>query len=171
MAMNIGQYQTVDNGDLNKTLKIIVAHNNAWDEDDIRFTSYFNTTYNEGVEPGEFNWAPGINSAEYRSIPWRSFQIFDQYLDDEMIDEASVPIAGTNLTTAVFEATTIENIAFSVKSGQTVQMLLLQTNSNIEVSLFLHSDILSNAEMLGQLALDIMTSAELVARIEDFLVI
>jgi hypothetical protein len=55
-------------------------------------------------------------------------KFFEEELNDTTMLDAFRPIEGTNFTTAVYYATTIDNPAFGVKAGQQVQILLLQIN-------------------------------------------
>jgi hypothetical protein len=104
VALNIGQYQTVDNGDLSRYMKIIFTDHNYFADSNVKFLSYFETPFNKDVAPGEFIWADGP-----QATPWRSPQIFEEELDDSTMLDAFRPIEGANFTTAVYYATTIDN--------------------------------------------------------------
>jgi hypothetical protein len=172
LAMNVGQYHTVDNGDLSKTMKVILTNNNFHTDTNVKFLSYFSTTFNQGVAPGEFVWPPSTeaNATSAQKAPWRSMQIFSEYLDDKNMLAKFEPIPGTSsLTTAVYQATTIDNVAFGVKGGQKVEILLLQINSDIPTNLFFKSNVDRYSVPLANLASEIMNSEELVARIISFL--
>ena len=103
------------------------------------------------------------------NAPWRSPQIFREYLDDESLLSAVQEIPGINVTTARYSATTLENRAFGVKAGQKVEILLLQINSNISTFLVLKSEILLQKQNVADLASGIASSDVLVSRILDFL--
>ncbi len=106
--MYIGQYQTVDNGDLSRYMKIVIWRLSPQPQlSNVKFLSYFETTLNKDVAPGEFIWGDGP-----QATPWRSPQFFEEELDDSTILDAFRPIEGTNFTTAVYNATTIDNPAF-----------------------------------------------------------
>lgn len=170
MAQNIGQYQTIDNGDLDKTLKMIVTNNNYYSDSNAKFLSYFSTSFNEDVSPGDFVWAPGTGSGQIaQQTPWRSMQIFQESMDSAALEDAFVEISGTNLTTAVYKATTIDNPAFGVKEGQKVEILLLQINSNIPTFIVGSSVTEAMTEPLAELAEQIAGSKQLVGRINEFL--
>jgi hypothetical protein len=172
LAMNVGQYHTVDNGDLSKTMKVILTINNDRTDTNVKFLSYFSTTFNQEVAPGDFVWPPFTepDTVSAQRAPWRSMQIFSEYLDDESMLAKFEQIPDTSsLTTAVYQATTIENAAFGVKAGQKVEILLLQINSDIPTNLFVKSNVDRYSVPLADLATEIMNSEELVAQIFSFL--
>jgi hypothetical protein len=164
MAMNIGQYQTVDNGDLGRFMKIIFTNHNYFADSNVKFLSYFETPFNKDVAPGEFIWADGP-----QATPWRSPQIFEEELDDSTMLDAFRPIEGTNFTTAVYYATTIDNPAFGVRAGQQVQILLLQINSYIPVFIFGPEETVQFTAPMADMAESIAGSTELQNRILEFL--
>jgi len=148
---------------------ILTNHNNILDTD-VKFLSYWQTSFNEGIQPGDFIWAPGTTpTLSAQNAPWRSPQIFSEYLDDESILAATETIPGTNLTSAVFAATTLENKAFGVKAGQRVEIILFQINSNLPTFLLAKSSLEIQAQEFAALVSDIATSDELVDRISAFL--
>jgi hypothetical protein len=164
MAMNIGQYQTVDNGDLSRYMKIVFTNHNYFADSNMKFLSYFKTPFNKNVAPGEFIWADGP-----QATPWRSPQIFEEELNDSTMLDAFRPIEGTNFTSAVYYATTIDNPAFGVKAGQQVQILLLQINSYIPVFIFGPEDTMQFTAPMADMAESIAGSMELQKRILEFL--
>ena len=167
----MGQYHTIDKGNLNKTMKVIQTLSKSVLDTNAKFLSYFSTTFNRGIAPGDSIWAPGIDSKglSAENAPWRSPQIFREYLDDESLLSAVQEIPGINVTTARYSATTLENRAFGVKAGQKVEILLLQINSNIPTFLVLKSEILLQKQNVADLASGIASSDVLVSRILDFL--
>jgi hypothetical protein len=169
VAMNIGQYQTIDDGDLTVPIKLIVTNNNYYTDSNVKFLAYFNTTFNQEAEPGAFDWAPPTGSGVAQAAPWRSMRIFAEYLDDASLLAAFEPIEDTNLTTAVYTATTIDNPAFGVKAGQTVEILLLQINSNIPTTIIGLPATTFYTQPLAEMASTISSSSVLVQRIIDFL--
>jgi hypothetical protein len=172
LAGNIGQYQTIDKGDLSKTLKVIVTNNNFHTDSNVRFLSYFSTTFNQGIAPGDFIWPPftiagGVSAQE---APRRSTQIFKEFLDDKGMLAKFEPIPNTNgLTSAIYRVTTIQNDAYGVMEGQKVELLLLQTNSKIPTNLLTLRNVNRYSVALADIAVDIMNSKELVSRIQAFL--
>ncbi|CAB9497417.1 expressed unknown protein [Seminavis robusta] len=170
LAQNIGHYHTYDEADLSETLKVIVTNNNFFEDTNAKFLSYFSTTFNQGVTPGAYVWPPGtVPGDAAQENPWRSMQIFSDYLDDESLLAAFNTIPGTTLTTAVYEVTTLDNPVFGVKAGQRVQLLLLQINSDIPTAIFTASQITQNTVPLAELAKTIASSDELVSRIQAFM--
>lgn len=170
LALNIGHYHTIDGGSLTETLKVIVTNNNFIEDTNVKFLSYFSTTFNQNVNPGEFVWPPGtVPGDSAQENPWRSMQIFQDYLDDESMLAQFIPIQNTDLTTAIYEVTTVANPAFGVKAGQRVDVMLLQINSDIPTQLLFKSDIEKWTLPLAEMAKQIAGSDELVARIQAFL--
>jgi hypothetical protein len=169
VAMNIGQYQSIDVGDLTVPIKLIVTNNNFYADSNVRFLAYFNTTFNQEAEPGAFDWAPPAGSGVAQPTPWRSMRIFAEYLDDASMLAAFEPIEDTNLTTAVYTATTIDNPAFGIKAGQTVEILLLQINSNIPTAIIGLTATTLLTQPLAEMASTISSNKVLVQRITNFL--
>ena len=174
LAGNIAQYQK--NHTLNETIKVIVTNHNYYEDTNVKFLSYFNTTFNQDIEPGALVWAPTpYGNQSFLSVgggnlhPWRSMQIFSDYMDDAILRSQCLPIPRVNLTTATFHVTTIRNRAFGVTGGQSVQILLLQLNSNIPTNIFLPSANDQYRIPLVDMANDIMTSTVLLDRIAAFI--
>ena len=143
---------------------VITNTNEEWDTEWNRaqFLQYFSTYFNENVPPGGFLWGPGFFA------PYRSPQIFEEYLDPDGIDALLEPIEGTNLTTALLTGTTVNNSAFGVVEGQTVNILLLNTNAPITTYVVGLSQIEALSEPLAEMAAEIAGSEELVRRVRDF---
>jgi len=168
LAQTIGMHQV--NCILSKTLKIILTNHNFFEDTNNRFLQYFNTTFNQGIAPGDFIWPPPLGAGQgAESSPIRSKQIFSNFLDDASMLEAFVPIPGTNLTSAVYKVTTLENSAFKVKAGQNIEILLLQINSNIPTGIFGKNETDTQAPLLAELAMTIAESQILLERIAVFL--
>ena len=163
LGLHIGQYHSIDKGDKSKVLKVIISISNNWLDNDSKLLAYFKTTFNQGVEPGGFLWGPGFREALAAQInPWRSPQIFENYLDQETLLEMRTPIPNSPVSTVRMTATTIRNPAYHVQAGQTVDLLLLfLTNSTIGIN-----D--SNKVPLAELARGIAASDELLERVVDF---
>ena len=56
LALNIGQYQSRMDGDMCKTLKIVLTDTNEYNYSPEGILSYFNTTFNDHVAPGDYLW-------------------------------------------------------------------------------------------------------------------
>ena len=146
-------------------LKAIITNTNQeWDTEWNRaqFLQYFSTYFNRNVSAGGFLWGPGFYA------PYRSPQIFEEYLDPNGIDALLEPIEGTNLTTALLTGTTVDNPAFGVVGGQTVNILLLNTNAPITTYVVGLSQIEALSEPLAEMAAEIAGSGELVRRVRHF---
>ena len=111
-------------------VKLIISNNNYYSNNMNNVLGYFSTSWNEGVAPGDFIWAPGVGSGPENN-PWQSNQIFNEYLDEESLKALLQPIAGTNLTSATVSATTVDNDVYGMVAGQKVSILVLNINSNI----------------------------------------
>jgi len=167
-VQNIAEYQR--DGNLTKTLKIIYTYNNLLEETDNRFLGYFRTTFNQNIGPGDFVWVPGIlaGTDQVRQTPWRSMQVFSDYLDDDIADAARRTVSNSNYTYAVYNATTIDNAAYGVKAGQQIQILELRVNGDIPTVLFSTGAVRSQTIPLAEAAVGIMSSAELLDAVKTF---
>ena len=176
LAGNIAQYQKNPDHSLNATIKVILTNHNYYEDTNMKFLSYFNTTFTKDIEPGDFVWPPtAYGNSSFLALgggnfhPWRSMQIFTDYMDDTLMLSKFVRIPDTNLTTAIYEVTTIDNPAHGVTGGQRVQVLLLQLNSNIPTNLFVPRSIEKSTLAWANMANEIMTSTVLTDRIKAFI--
>jgi hypothetical protein len=151
-------------------MKVILTNNNFSRDSNVKFLSYFSAPFNQGVRPGDYVWPPATvpDFISAQNAPWRSMQIFEDYLDDASMLARFVPIPGTQLTTALYKTKTLENSAFGVKKGQNVEILLLQINSNIPTAILTPNAVDQWANPLADLAVTIMSSNELISRIITF---
>lgn len=164
LAMNIANFQK--SGNLSATLKVVLTNTNIWSDASYSTSmilSYFNTTFNQGVHPGAYIWAPE------QVAPWPSSQIFDTYLDATMLNDSMQPISnGSNVTTALLNGTTLNNPMYGVQAGQKVEILLISINSNVPTIIVGPTIIALNAEKVANLALSIASSEVLLDRIQQF---
>ena len=135
LATNIARYQDVHGaqGPSSTCLRAIVTNNNMYSDSNFNMVSFFNTSFNQGIEPGGFLWPTSWAMNNTIPHPRRSPQIFAECMSVADLDEALVSIPGTNFSTAVLRGTTINNDAFGVEAGLCVSILLLQTNSDIPI--------------------------------------
>jgi len=175
IAQTVGQYHTNDNGDLNKKMKVIVTLGNGVTDSNIAILSYFENSITEKVQPGDSLWAPPtlplelpIGLSAQRS-PWRSMQIFREYLDEDMLDAQFRQVPGKTLTTATVTGTTLDNPVFGVKAGQKIEILIIRANSPIPSWVVFQSVLEQQKVPLAELARDIAGSKELLARVTSFL--
>jgi len=150
------------------SVKLIMVNNNFYTNNANNVLQYFNTTNNQGVEPGGFLWPIGVTDDTPNDAPWMSQQIFGEYYDTETLTSVLESIEGTNLTTARLEGNTVTNAAFGVVEGTKVSILLLQINSNIP-TFVIGPDTEAQIPNLVELAETIAGSEELRGRVEDFL--
>ena len=134
VAANIASYQRSANADLSKTIHLVITNTNSAFENNTydlqQYLQYYNTHFNEGVAPGGYVWLPGFMS------PYTSPQIFAETLNDDDMLNAVEEIEGSNLTTLRLSGTTIDNPAYGVRAGQTVEILMLNINA-VHLLLFL----------------------------------
>lgn len=169
LALNVGQYQTIDNGDLNKTLKVILTNDNIQTDSNVQFLSYFQTSYNKGIAPGDFLWLPSWSvHGPPAPTPVRSYQIFEESLDEELLRSKSQQLSGTNMTYALINATTLDNPVFGVKAGQHVELLLLQINSPIPTTVIGRNTTQEYMAPLADMARDIASNTQLISIVRDF---
>jgi len=165
-AMNIAQYQQENS--LDTPLKIVLTNtnhaalNSTYEQS--MLLSYFNTTFNTGVEPGQFVWAPG------QKTPWASSQIFDNEMDFEQLESLLQPIENSTLTTAVIDnLTTLDNPIYGVQAGQRVDVLLININNDIPNGVIGVPAIEYFTPELADLAANqIASNAELLERVQQF---
>jgi hypothetical protein len=79
--------------------------------------SYFEAPFNKERGSGR------VYLGEWSASNSVAVSTSEEELNDTTMLDAFRPIEGTNFTTAVYYATTIDNPAFGVKAGQQVQIL------------------------------------------------
>ena len=169
LALNIGHYQTIEQGDLSKTLKVIITSNNYALDTNVNVLSYFQTTFNGVVAPGDFIWAPATgNSGLAQTTPWRSYQIFQDYLDDSLVTSCMESVPGTNVTYCFLNATTVDNQAFGVKAGQAVELLWFKVNSGIPTIVIGRNATRTYTPQLVDLSYEIANNTYMVDLVKSF---
>ena len=168
LALNIGQYQSRANGDLSKTLRVVVTNNNNYLYGPEPVLAYFNTSFNRDVAPGDFFW-PSSPSVWCFPIGILSPQIFEETVEMGDIESVTEPISGMNVTTAVLTGTTIDNPAFKTKAGQKVEIMLISLNSFIPTDIIGTTEIEEYTQPLADMAKSIAGSQELVDRVTSFM--
>lgn len=163
-VINVAQYQ-VAGGDLNETLKVILTNTNEEWGTEFQHTQvlqYFESSINIDVEPGEFNWPPGM------WVPYQSPQIFGDTMDAATLDSLIEPIAGSNMTTAILKGTTIDNPNFQIQAGQKVEILLINLNEPITTFVVTPDIVDYFTEPLADMVVHIAENEELANRIKAF---
>ena len=170
LATNIARYQDIygAQGPSSTCLRAIVTNNNMYSDSNFNMLSFFNTSFNQGVEPGGFLWPTLWAMNNTIPNPRRSPQIFAECMSDADLDDMLVSIPGTNFSTAVLRGTTIKNDAFGVEAGLCVSILLLQTNSDIP-TLVLPPNAQAHQNSLAELAKDIASNDLIKERVASFL--
>lgn len=167
LVQTLSNYQNSADAYLSQTIKIIMTHHNWANETDTTVLGYFSTTFNQGIAPGDYLWPPNNSDILPASTnPTRSRQVFAEYFDQESWLEASVPVSNASFSTAIHTVTTIDNPAFGIKGGQTVELLYIRINSDFPREI----DTLEYKEELASLAESLASNDELAERIETFAV-
>jgi hypothetical protein len=78
------------------------------------------------------------------------------------------PVDGTNLTTALLKATTINNDAYGVLAGQDVEILLIDLNAAIPTVIVGQESASAFTTPLADMAFTIASSRDLLDRISSF---
>ena len=173
LATNIARYQDAygAQGGSSTCLRAIVTDNNMNTQSNFHMLSYFNTSFNQGIDPGGFLWPTSLLWAMNmppNPNPRQSPQIFAECMSDADLNDALVSIPGTNFSTAVLRGTTINNDAFGVEAGTCVSILLLQTNSDI-TTLVTPPNALAYQGSLAELAKGIASNDLIKERVATFL--
>ena len=168
--MNVAQYQRDYPGSIDSTtLKFVSINPNAVTPtndyttyNDAIYLGYFNTTFNIGIDPGEFIWSPG------QPVPWPSTQIFEEFMDADELHAKFEIVKGTNWTTAILKGTTVHNPVYGVSAGQSVEILYFMINSLIPSQVVGTQMIKEFSEPMADLTRNIATNEDLQSRIIDF---
>ena len=172
LAHNIGEYQknlsSTDNDGV--VIKIIFTDNIEPSQEPVSLLSLFNTTFNQGIAPGDSIWLPADLGFGAFQPPLRSPQIFAEYLDEKMLQNQLTQLgSGSSLTATVLTATTVDNPAFKVRAGTRVEMFYTQTKSALPTGLFGKTLTAILKSQYAQLAADISANALLKERLGVFL--
>jgi hypothetical protein len=166
LGLNIGQYQTRENGDIdNTTLKFVLTNDAASTP---HILAYFKTDFNKNIAPGDFLWPADKDGKAAFQLPNQSPQIFDTKMDSKILDSITQPIDGLTVTTALISTTTIANPAFKTKAGQKVEILLITLNSKIPIAVIGLEQIRKQKWPLADMARDISSNKELLRRVKSF---
>lgn len=163
LALTIGQFHQ-SGGDLDAPLKVLLVNTNELFSDDSfshPLLAYFSNPENENIAPGSYHWPEGL-------LPGPSMQIFQDYLDEDNLSGLVESIPEMNLTTAVIKTTTIDNEAYGVLAGQTVNILLIDLNAAIPTVIVGEEDVDRFLPPLSRLVVDISSSSQLLDRIQSF---
>ena len=164
LVINVAQYQ-IAGGDLDETLRVILTNTNqAWGtvKEHSTYLQYFNSPINDGIEPGAYNWPPGM------FVPYQSLQIFGDFMDESILDGLIEPIPGSNMTTALLKGTTIDNPIFGIKVGQKVEILLVNLNEAITTYIATPDIVSIFTEPLADMTVHIAENEDLANRIKLF---
>ena len=167
LATTVGAYHVSSEADLSKPLKVVLTNTNfEWDNagNIQQILMHWSSPLNQGVDPGAFIWLE-----EYNRQPMQSAQIFSEFMDEEMLNSALEVVDGTNFTTAILFGTTIDNPSFSVKAGQEVEVLLINTNTPIPTLIAGPEFIDTLKQPMGNMVIEIATNPVLLARVNAFL--
>jgi hypothetical protein len=103
--------------------------------------------------------------------PVLSMQIFGEYMNSSELQSLREPVNGTNITTSILKATTIDNPTYGVRAGQAVEIFYLEIHSSIPTTIVGVNQTRYWTPKLADLAWDISTIAadDLLVRIDEFL--
>jgi hypothetical protein len=141
IAHNIAVYQdrvSESDDDFSKPLKVIYVDNKIPQNRFPSFVAYFRTWFNEGVEPDGYIWIPSTDANTPPSlVAQANRRVFDEYLDEDMIDAAhEATDDGSTVTTAIFKTTTVKNAAFGVPAGRKLEIFAIKPGSFLPSDLF-----------------------------------
>lgn len=148
-----------------KPLKVILTNTNReWisDYDLSQILQYFDAPLNDGVEPG------GHLSLAERTVPIRSPQLFQDFLDLETLNDMLVPIQGSNMTTATMSLTTIDNPVYGITAGLPVELLLINLNEPLTTVVVGPMVIANLTAPHAEMARKIASNDILVQRVRNF---
>jgi hypothetical protein len=179
LVINVAHYQRRNKNDNNNstsnsssntttgstTLKVIITNtNDVWNTtfNRAQLLHYFSTYFNQNVQPGEFLLTPGFWT------PYRSPQIFAEYMDEGTLDATLSTIPNSNMTTSLLVGTTINNPAFGIRPGLVVEILLLNLNIDIPTTLVGSQAIKKYTEPLVNMTSHVASNEVLLQRVRDF---
>jgi hypothetical protein len=163
LGLTLGQHHAIDKADQSKTLKIIYTVHTFLNGGS--FLLYFNTTDNKGIPPGGYIW-PNQSNGETTPSPWASMQIFENFLDQAMLDSMLVRVPNTFVRTARMALTTVANPKLHVDAGQKVDMLVLVISSDLPLIPVPVGPI--DGTFSAEVSRSTAASAELVAIVKEF---
>jgi hypothetical protein len=163
IALDLGNYQQNNNATVDGvTLKYLLVNS---DEAHFPLLSLFSTDFNSNVEPGDVIWT--IDMAQ--RVPWRSPQIFADSLDMDTLMSKAEAIEGLDgVSTVLLTATTTNNTAFGIVEGQSVEILVVNVDQDIPLTLFPPADLDAATGQLANMTTSLATSTELLDRIASF---
>lgn len=175
LAQNIAVYQAgkVDEDITKTTVKVIYSNHKQPDRRETDFAAYFRTSFNEGVPPGEYIWLPSfVRSDEAQVAPKPNKRIFDEHLEEQTVEDAyEATDDGSSIMTAMFTGTTIDNIAYGIRAGQRVEILLIKTGSLLPTDLigkfFTSLFKQSFADLAAEISANQILKKRVVAFLED----
>jgi len=167
VAANVGHHLKTKGVNPDEPLKLILTNTNELSKFNGtanmgQLCQYFETDFNKGVEPGGFLWNPGIE------VPYRSPQIFKDYVTKEFINANALAIPNSNMTTVTFSTTTVENLSYGVSAGQPVEILLLNLNAIMTTMVVGESAVLEYRQPLADMTNHVAFNKDLLQRVSSF---
>ena len=114
LGLHLGQYANTPK------VKVLMTLNRQNTTNNISFMGYFNTTWNVGVEPGGFVWRP-TNLLDAQDAlgtnyphPIRSYQLFEEYLDEEVFSTMLTTTPGVDVSIARMTLTVSRTLRMAV---------------------------------------------------------
>ena len=164
IAMDLGNYLTTNGAALvdGATIKYVLVNADGASQS---LLSYFSTSFNADVSPGDVVWSPTLG----QTLPWRSPQLFEDSLDLETLLGNAEPVDGLEyVSTTTLTGTTLDNPAFGVSAGHTVELLVVNVLHNITTGILTPTDVDLYTTPLAAMTVELASSSELLARLQDF---
>jgi hypothetical protein len=165
VANVLGRYQQEHGAD--NEIKLIISNNDFETNDNDNVLGYFSTPWNQGIDPGDFIWPPGVGSGPDNN-PEQSVQIFEEFFDADSFNATFEQVTGTDLSIAFVNATTVGNPAFGVIAGQKVSLAIINLNSDIPTFIVTEEVISGYTPKMVELAETIAGSQNLADKMEAF---
>ena len=165
LSATISQYQLQSTIDDDKPLKILLTNTNqGWENYEYsEFLQYFDSPFNEGVPPG------GHLSIAARYVPLRSPQLFQDFMDEDSLNDLIEPIEGSNMTTALMSGlTTLDNSVYGIQRNLRVDLMLINLNEPITTFIVGPAIIRNTTAPLAEMVQKIASNNVLVQRVRDF---
>lgn len=162
LVMNIAQYQRAG-GSPDKPVKIVLTNTNEGKFDPTpELLPYFSNDENRNVEPGGFIWGDFLSQM--------SQQIFDLPMTTQRLLDLEKPAfgEGTFSTVELKGLQTVNNPAYGVEAGFTVDLLIINTNAAISTLIVGSLQIKRYTPVLAKMAKDLASQPTLLGRVKAF---
>jgi len=165
LVSSIAAYQK-ESGTSTKLKVVLNVHNEGvkLKSDYPQFLAYFSTYFNKNVKPGEYLILP--NKGAFNPLP--SPQIFDKKVRYADLKDELKPLGETKSQYATFKLTTIDNSVYSVKGGQSVELLVFFLNYEADIYIFTKDAVDQHTPVLSDMIVAITKSADVLKVVKTF---